>query len=153
MSKKIRSWQSKLKLLGIVLSIFGLLFMGGAEWLTIILLIWFSYLFCKFLYQLIFSIFKFKQDHDEFSKSVDEKIKNTKDDIEAFGRTFLDGQSFSDYKLAHPGSFGGSKFKGCHNCGADSVWIKAVANTKYGIHNQHICRTCGIALWRSNMTF
>jgi hypothetical protein len=153
MSKNIRSWQSKLNLLGIVLSIFGLLFVGGADWLTIILLIWFSYLFCKFLYQLILSILKSERDRDEFSKTVKESIKNAEDEIEDFGRTFLDGQSFGDYKLAHPSCFDGSKFKGCHNCGANSVWIKAVGNTKYGIHNQHICRTCGTALWRSNMTF
>jgi len=88
------------------------------------------------------------KEHDELVNSFHAKIKN---DIEMFGRNFLKGKTIDDYKKSHPESFKGRKFIACHECGGRSVWVKQMGSTRYGIHNQHICRTCGVALWRSNL--
>lgn len=86
--------------------------------------------------------------HDELVDSFQTKIKHQ---VEMFGRNFLKGKTIDDYKRSHPESFEGRRFIACHQCGGRSVWVKQMGSTRYGIHNQHICRTCGVALWRSNL--
>jgi hypothetical protein len=78
-------------------------------------------------------------------------IGKTSSDIDKSGKEFLVGHTLDDYRNQHPECFSNEKFKGCHKCGEKSVWMKQVGNTKYGIHNQHLCRHCGEKLWRSNL--
>ncbi|ERP98968.1 hypothetical protein Q666_16840 [Marinobacter sp. ES-1] len=91
------------------------------------------------------------QTGKELDEFVDDFQKKIKHQIEETGRDFLKGNTIDDYRKAHPESFEGKEFKACHNCGDRSIWVKQMGITRYGIHNQHICRTCGTALWRSNL--
>ncbi len=86
-----------------------------------------------------------------FIGQVDTDIETGAEEIRKFGKEFLNGNSLEDYQRKHPNCFNGAKFKGCHNCGEKSVWVKEVGNTEYGIHHQHLCRHCGESLWRSNL--
>ncbi|WP_346352102.1 hypothetical protein N2M06_07505 [Oceanimonas sp. AH20CE76] len=72
-------------------------------------------------------------------------------DLIGAGKHFLEDMELSDYRKKHPQQFKGGKFIGCHNCGNNSIYMKQVGNTSYGIHHSHICRQCGQELWRSNM--
>jgi len=68
------------------------------------------------------------------------------------GLHFTDGHSLEDYRKAHPRSFGqdGTYLK-CHNCGGRGIQMKQFRRTIYGVHHSHVCRQCGLELWRSTL--
>ena len=71
--------------------------------------------------------------------------------IDNWGSGFLEGNTRADYMASHPESFTNGKFKGCHHCSENSLFLKQLGNTKHGIHQGHVCRGCGAQLWRSNL--
>lgn len=144
---------------------YGAIAMGGfLEW-WIGGLNYFPHLLVILFWLIIFRIFLYGigqfwdlltgRDTQQMGKELEERvasfISETEKDIEEFGKNFLNKKTITDYRLSHPESFEGKKFKACHNCGDRSIWVKQMGTTRYGIHNQHICRTCGTALWRSNL--
>jgi hypothetical protein len=72
--------------------------------------------------------------------------------INKYGRSFLSGSTLQDYRTKYPDSFDrNGKFIRCHSCSGSQIWIKQAGNTKYGLHQSHVCRQCGQELWRSNL--
>ncbi|MPX98351.1 hypothetical protein EHW61_17150, partial [Salinivibrio sp. VYel6] len=65
----------------------------------------------------------------ELEDIVTSRIADTEKQIEEFGKNFLKGKTITDYRLSHPESFEGEKFKSCHNCGDRSIWVKQMGIT------------------------
>jgi hypothetical protein len=68
------------------------------------------------------------------------------------GLHFTEGHSLEDYRKAHPRSFGqDGTFLKCHACGGRGIQMKHFGKTSYGVHHSHVCRQCGLELWRSTL--
>ncbi|MCE9657671.1 MAG: hypothetical protein K8R60_03860 [Burkholderiales bacterium] len=73
-------------------------------------------------------------------------------EVDEYGRTFLQGHSLADYARAHPESFrADGSFVRCHACGGRQFSATWTSKTKYGTHYSHVCRQCGIELWRTTL--
>ena len=63
---------------------------------------------------------------------------------------FTDGRSYEDYKIKHPTHVKDGKVY-CFKCNTHDIFLKQVGNTTRMILNSHVCRNCGIELYRSKM--
>lgn len=72
--------------------------------------------------------------------------------IDEGGKTFTEQRTMQDYQHRYPSSFDANgRFRECHECGANSIFMKERGFTSYGTHHSHLCRQCGTELWRSTL--
>lgn len=144
----------------IIVGIGGLFYeatVGQLAWI-LLAIFWGLNLVLDFLSALVAFIWRMHRMSEELPKEAEAFMQRVTRDIEETlesnreaCRTFLDGKTMDDYRKAHPESFDGKKFKSCHSCGCDKIWIRNLGRSPYGFLMQHLCRQCGIRLWNSKL--
>lgn len=64
-------------------------------------------------------------------------------------KNFTTGKTIDDYKASHPECTTSDGKVLCFSCKTNNIWLKEVGKTPSSLLHSHVCRQCGIELYRS----